>query len=94
MLKTFVTSEDEQGNIIFLTALFCSNPDEQQNPLSDCFHLILQAFYMEKVLEAQPILDWITSAKAKVSMEQNAEESTANSSAKQADVEEDSHSYG
>ena len=78
MLKTFVTSEDEQGNIIFLTALFCSNPDEQ-HPLSDCFHLILQAFYMEKVLEAQSILDWISSAKAKVSMEQNAE-STANSS--------------
>ena len=64
MLKIFVNSEDDQANVIYLVALFCS----KNANVSDCFHLFIQLLHDSEyaVLETKPIVDWIDSTKEKI----------------------------
>ena len=41
MLKTFVSSQDDELNVIYLIALHCSKAVE----MNDCFHLIIQLLH-------------------------------------------------
>lgn len=55
MFTTFVHTDDEQLNAIYLTALICSKIDSLRN----VFHLILQLFYSKDLFESANILCWI-----------------------------------
>ena len=83
MLKTFVTTEEDQANVIYLVALFCS-----KNPkVTDCFHLFIQLLHDPEdcaILDTQSIVDWIDSTKDKIAKgEPEQEESEGGSSSDQ-----------
>ena len=64
MLKLFVSSAEDQANVIYLVALFCS----KNASISGCFHFFIQILHDDEyaVLETQPIVDWIDSTKEKI----------------------------
>ena len=70
MLKTFVSVEDDEYNVIHIVAQFCSKSPETH----DCFHLIMQCLLDNqqneenelRLLKPKTLLDWLKLTKEKI----------------------------
>lgn len=55
MFTTFVTSQDEQQNAIYQTALACS----KQELLKTAFSIVMQLCYQKEIFSGEAVLKWI-----------------------------------